>query len=236
MRVNLVGLCAAALVTPSRWQMRFSADAGSVRRARVGQQPSQPCLAMTLFDLSKAFDLLVRADAWKAVGRLAQDASIEFFLEELHRGVYYILKDKHTGQLRKRILTDMGVRQGSVEGSACFLTLYDIATWEVKTAGDRTAITAQQQGISTEVNVSDLKFMDDLVSFFEFRDLDTLQRFIENVTAVFTQHSFQVNVGKLEVCAVVAGPGTQARVAQLKRGHLRIHPQRRSRMPSRVGP
>ena len=58
--------------------------------------------------------------------------------------------------------------------------------------------------------------MDDLVSFFEFRDLDTLQRFIECVTAVFTQHSFQVNVGKLEVCAVVAGPGT--------------------RMPSRVGP
>ena len=74
----------------------------------------------------------------------------------------------------------------------------------VKTAGDRTAIT------------SDLKFMDDLVSFFEFRDLDTLQRFIECVTAVFTQHSFQVNVGKLEVCAVVASPGT--------------------RMPSRVGP
>ena len=56
------------------------------RRARAGQQPSQPCLAMTLFDLSKAFDLLVRADAWKAVRRLAQDASIEFFLEELHRG------------------------------------------------------------------------------------------------------------------------------------------------------
>ena len=67
---------------------------------------------MTLFDLSKAFDLLVRTDAWKAVGRLAQDASIEFFLEELHRGVCHILKDKHGGQLRKRILTDMGVRQG----------------------------------------------------------------------------------------------------------------------------
>ena len=101
---------------------------------------------MTLFDLSKTLDLLVRADAWKAVGRLAQDASIEFFLEELHRGVCYILKDKHTGQLRKRILTDMGVRQGSVEGPACFLALYDMATWEVKTAGDRTDMTAQQQG------------------------------------------------------------------------------------------
>ena len=35
--------------------------------------------------------------------------------------------------------------------------LYDMATWEVKAAGDRTAITAQQQGIGTEVNVSDLK-------------------------------------------------------------------------------
>ena len=179
------------------------------RRARVGQQPSQPCLAMTLFDLNKAFDLLVRADAWKAVGRLAQDASIEFFLEEQHRGVFYILKDKHTGQLRKRILTDMGVRQDSVEGPACFLALYDIATWEVKTAGDRTAITAQQQEIGTEVNVSDLKYMDDLVSCVEFRDLDTLQRFIECVTAVFIQHSFQVNVGKLEVCVLwlqVKGP------------------------------
>ena len=46
--------------------------------------------------------------------------------------------------------------------------------------------------------MSDLKFMDDLVSFFEFLDLDTLQRFIECVSEVFTQHSFQVNVGKLE--------------------------------------
>ena len=63
------------------------------RRARAGQQPSQPCLAMTLFDFGKAFDLTVRVDAWKAVGRLAQDASIEFFLEELHRGVCYIMKD-----------------------------------------------------------------------------------------------------------------------------------------------
>ena len=45
--------------------------------------------------------------------------------------------------------------------------------------------------------------MDDLVSFFEF--------LIECVTAVFTQHSFEVNVGKLEVCAVV------------KRVQLRIH-------------
>ena len=82
----------------------------------------------------------------------------------------------------------------------------------------------RSQGIGTEVNVSDLKFMDDLF-FFEFRDLDTLRRFIECVTTVFTQHSFQVNVGKLEVCAVVAGPGTQARVAQLKRRQLRIHPR-----------
>ena len=80
-------------------------------------------------------------------------------------GFATFLKDKHTGQLRKRILTDMGVRQGSVEEPACFSALYDKATWEVKTAGDRTAITAQQQGVGTEVNVSDLKFMDDLVSF-----------------------------------------------------------------------
>ena len=38
------------------------------RRARAGQQPSQPCLAMTLFDLGKAFDLLVRAEPMR--GRL----------------------------------------------------------------------------------------------------------------------------------------------------------------------
>ena len=62
--------------------------------------------------------------------------------------------------------------------------------------------------------------MDDLVSFIEFRDLDTLQRFIECVSAVFTQHSLHVNVGNLEVCAVVAGPGSdQSRVVQLKQGH-----------------
>ena len=171
------------------------------RRACVGQQLFQPCLAMTLFDLRKAFDLLVRADAWKAVGRLAEVASIEFFLEELHRGVCYNFEGQ-THWPAAQTHSDGHGCQARFSGrtSMFFLTLYDIATWEVKTAGDRTAITAQQQGISTEVNVSDLKFMDDLVSFFfEFRDLDTLQRIIECVTAVFTQHSFQVNAGKLEV-------------------------------------
>ena len=90
-----------------------------------------------------------------------------------------VLNDKHTGQLRKRILTDMDVRQGSVKGPACFLALYDIATWEVKTAGDRAALTAQQQESDPVFSVSDLKFMDDLTSFFEFSNLDELQKFIE---------------------------------------------------------
>ena len=159
---------------------------------------------MTLFDLGKAFDLLVRADAWKAVGRLTEDASIEFFLEELHRGVCYILKDKHTGQLRKR-------------------------------TGDRTAITAQQQGMNTEVNVSDLEFMDDLVSFFEFQELGTLQRFIECVAAIFTQHSFQVNVGKLEVCVLwwrVQGPSVPVESGTVEAGTCAHPPERRSRAPS----
>ena len=114
----------------------------------------------------------------------------------------------------------MGVRQGSVEGPACFLALYNVATWEVKTAGDRKALTVQQEAFHPVVNVSDLEFMDDLASFFEFHDLDALQRFIECDSAAFTQHSFQVNVGKLEVCAVVAGPRSQSRVAQLKQGHF----------------
>ena len=120
---------------------------------------------MTLFDLSTAFDLLVRADAWKDVGRLAQDAWIEFFLEELHRGVCYILKDKHTGQLRKRILTDVGIRQGSVEGPAFFSPVRHSNVGSQNSRRSHSP-TAQQQGISTEVNVSDLKFMDHLVSFF----------------------------------------------------------------------
>ena len=50
--------------------------------------------------------------------------------------------------------------------------------------------------------------------FLEFRDLDTLQGFIECVTAVFTQHSFEVNDGKLEVCVLwlqVQGPRLERR-------------------------
>ena len=35
MRVNLGGLCAAALVTLSRWQMRFFADTGSIDEGNV---------------------------------------------------------------------------------------------------------------------------------------------------------------------------------------------------------
>ena len=114
----------------------------------------------------------------------------------------------------------MGVRQGSVEGEECLSALYQ----EIGQPS--------QPRISTEVNVSDLKFMDDLVSFFEFHDLDTLQRFIECVTAVFTQHSFQVNVGKLEVCAVVARPRDPGSSDTVETGAVAHSPQRCSRTPS----
>ena len=132
------------------------------------------------------------------------------FLEELHRGVCYILKDKHTGHQLKRILTSKEVRQGSVEGPACFLALFDIATWEVKMAGDREAVLAFPRGPGPVVNLSDLKFTDDLASFYEFRTLASLQQFIESVSAIFTAHCFQVNVDKLKVCVVVSGQGSRS--------------------------
>ena len=105
------------------------------------------------------------------------------------------MKDKHTGQLRKRILMDMGVRQGSV---------YDTATWDVKTAGDRTAITAQQQGIGTEVNVSDLKFMDDV--FFLTSETWTHCKGSSNVSPESSLNT-----------------ASKSKSAKLKRGQLRIH-------------
>ena len=118
MRVNLGGLCAEALVTQSRWQMGFSADTGSIDEGDVlpaehvwDKQPSEPCLVMTLFDLSKAFDLSVRADAWKGCWTIGSRRFDRILLgRATQRGLLH-LKDKHTGQLRKRILTDMGVRQ-----------------------------------------------------------------------------------------------------------------------------
>ena len=90
---------------------------------------------------------------------------------------------------------------------------------------------AHKHALDPVVNVSDLKFMDDLASCFEFRDLDAPQRFIECVSAVFTQHGFQVNVGKLEVCAVVAGPEVSVAGCADEAGTLTHSPQGRSKPP-----
>ena len=96
---------------------RFGERRKCLELGRRNAKTALPCLAMVFFDLSKAFDL-DRSSAWWAVAQLAGDASPEFLLERLHRGVCYILKDKHAGHQLKRILTSKGLRQGSVEGLA----------------------------------------------------------------------------------------------------------------------
>ena len=73
--------------------------------------------------------------------------------------------------------------------------------------------------------MSDLNFTDDLASFYEFRTLTSVQQFIESVSATLAAHSFQVNVDKLEVCAVVTGPGSRSLAKHLRRGHLAVHPR-----------
>ena len=166
-----------------------------------------PCLAM-----GKAFDLLDRSAAWWAVARLAGDASLEFFLKLLHRGVCYILKDRHTGHQLNRILTSKGVCQGSVEGPACFLALHDTATWEVKSAGDREAVLAFPRGPEPVVKVS--------------RTLASLQQFIASVSAIVTTHNFQVNV--------VTRPGSRSLAKTPPAWLSCCPPARRSRYPARA--
>eukprot|EP00973_Karenia_brevis_P046958 6515425-Karenia_brevis.AAC.1 len=102
-------------------------------------------------------------------------------MEELHDGTCYLLLDSASGEIVRKILVRKGVRQGSCEGPLLFVVLYDVVMRELEAKRGHQKITAAYDsylgrfnGDSThaevkhEETVSDIVFMDDLISLLVF--------------------------------------------------------------------
>ena len=83
-------------------------------------------LAAILFDLEKAFDKVDRNTTFAALAAKAQMAGLDMYLEEMHKGTYYKIRDR-SGKIQRQVLISKGVRQGSVEGPLIFVACYGLA-------------------------------------------------------------------------------------------------------------
>ena len=114
-----------------------------------GKSRSPPMyLAAVLFDLEKAFDKADRTTAFAALAAKAQTAGLDMYLEEMHKGTYYKIRDR-SGQIQRQVLIPKGVRQGSVERPLMFVACYDLVLHgiqERREASELSSIGARSRG------------------------------------------------------------------------------------------
>ena len=170
-------------------------------------------LAAVLFDLEKAFDKVDRTTAFAALAAKAQTAGLGMYLEEMHKGTYYKIRDR-SGQIQRQVLISKGVRQGSVEGPLIFVACYDLVLHRIQERREATELSsigarirATRSGDEVEVPVNEIAFVDDLLSFLIFKSWEHLTGWIQAVIEVFEANHLKANVGKLEILLEAVGHG-----------------------------
>ena len=140
----------------------------------------QMYLAAVLFELEKAFDKVDRTTAFAALTAKAQTAGLDMYLEEMHTGTHYKIRDR-SGQIQRQVSISRGVRQGSVEGPLIFVACYDLVLHgiqERREAAELSSISARSRatrsGEELEVPVNEIAFVDDLQSFLMFKSWEHL--------------------------------------------------------------
>ena len=130
-------------------------------------------LAAVLFDLEKAFDKVDMRTAFAALSAKAQMAGLDVYLEEMHNGTFYKIRDR-SGQIQRQVLISKGVRQGSVEGPLIFVACYDLVLHGIQArrgVTEMSSISACRRATLSgdEVApVNEIAFVDDLLSFLIF--------------------------------------------------------------------
>ena len=127
-------------------------------------------LAGFLFDLEKAFDTIPRDRLWAAVSEAAKLKGLSVVLEAGHEGTCYTIRNSLGRPVTKGHVT-LGVRQGSVEGPLCFILLYALSITQArqKRPQQQRVIAVVQRGNTvSRLDLSDLCFVDDLVSLLIF--------------------------------------------------------------------
>eukprot|EP00959_Pyramimonas_sp_CCMP1952_P072901 1523602-Pyramimonas_sp.AAC.1 len=156
---------------------------------RGGSSKPPPMLLAVLTDIEKAFDGAVRENRWKSLEALGVRWDARVTLEELHEGMCYLFRDVTTHNPVARILVKQGVRQGGVESLGLFVAAYDEIVYRISNELRQQEITAikvhfdpslkkirSNDGLTEdereELDVSQLKFLDDLLTFAEIEEYD----------------------------------------------------------------
>ena len=187
-----------------------------------GKSRSPPMyLAAVLFDLEKAFDKVDRTTAFAALAAKAQMAGLDMYLEEMHKGTYYKIRDR-SGQIQRQVLISRGVRQGSVEGPLIFVACYDLVLHGIQKR--REAAELSSIGVRSRATRSgdEIAFVDDLLSFLVFKSWEHLTGWIQAVIEVFEANHLKANVGKLEILLEAVGHGNARTNREISAGKVVI--------------
>ena len=124
-------------------------------------------LAGFLFDLEKALDTVPRDRLRAAVASTAKLKGLSVVLEAGHAGTCYVIRSCLKRPISKVHVT-LGVRQGSVESPLCSILLYALSTTQAKRKRPQhqtVMAMGSRAETTTRLDLSDLCFVDDRVSF-----------------------------------------------------------------------
>ena len=183
-----------------------------------------------LFDLSKAFDLIDRERAWRAMEKRGASAACLSLLRSTHAGTASRLHDD-CGRTVRKVATSLGVRQGSVEGPTVFTVMYDETLQTIQ--ADRNewlavfcdpALRTSRIEASMEMQeaLGETVFMDDLSQMLVARDESAVEEMIQRTSERLAADGFTVNSGKLEVTAKALGTGERNKNAMIQRGKVTV--------------
>ncbi|CAK0901477.1 unnamed protein product, partial [Prorocentrum cordatum] len=191
----------------------------------LSKQPGR-ILAACLIDLEKAFDLLDRQAIRAQLEKPVIAHKVKLAVEGLHDGTCYIIHDARTNRPRKKLVVGKGVRQGSVEGPALFIYLYDAITSDIAQRSHEAHFEpihviydpafstykhhqppSLNRDCCSELDVSQVKFVDDLIALTICADFDQVSRFLDFLTQVATEGGMKVNIPKTELLLQAKGIG-----------------------------
>ena len=184
-----------------------------------------------LFDLSKAFDLIDREKAWRAMEKRGVSAACLSLLRGMHAGTASRLHDD-CGRTVRKVATSLGVRQGSVEGPTVFTVMYDETLqaiqadrndeWLAVFCDPALCTSRIEASIKRQTTLSETVFMDDLSQMRVARDEAAVEEMIQRTSERLAADGLTVNSGKLEVTAKAFGPGFRKKNAMIQRGKVTV--------------
>ncbi|CAK0818502.1 unnamed protein product, partial [Prorocentrum cordatum] len=175
-----------------------------------------------------AFDAVVRQDIWQSLEALEVRWDACANLEELHEGMCYLFRDVTTHVPVDRIGVKQGVRQGGVESPGLFVAVYDGIVYRIMDQLQQQEYPAikvyfdpalknircndsLKEDECGALDVSQLKFFDDLLTFADIEECDAASTILEVLTGETKAGRVSVNGRKTEILLAQSGVGSEKR-------------------------